>query len=334
MRNYLRGKTFVSSITLILFLCCAVGFDKFHSEKLKITDNQLFTIKKGQSASDIAQKLEENGWITGHQLMALYIRALGYSSRLQAGTYFVRPEDTRMSLIERIVKGHVATFSITFIEGSSTSDFLKVLGSAPHLIHTLSGSSDVQLMKELGLPAKHPEGLFFPSTYSYKAGTTDKSIMRRAYANMERLLQSSWSGAVVTKLPYKTPYEALIMASIIEKETGLETERNMIAGVFVRRLRSKMRLQSDPTVIYGLGKSFTGNITRANLRRDTPYNTYTRPGLPPTPISSVGEASFKAALNPLPGKELYFVSKGDGSHYFSKSFEEHKKAVRSYQLGL
>jgi UPF0755 protein len=332
--RHLRGKIVLSSITLIVFLYCGFSFEKFQSEKLRVTDDNLFTVTKGQSANSISRNLEEKGWISDHRLMSIYIRALGYSNNLQAGTYVANPEDTKQSLLKRISDGDVATFSITFIEGTSIVDFMKVLENAPHIENTLNGSSGGRLMKELGLPEKHPEGLFFPSTYTYHAGDTDRSIMRRAYKRMGELLQSSWKDTPTKNLPYKTPYEALIMASIIEKETGLQTERSMIAGVFVRRLRSNMRLQSDPTVIYGLGESFTGNITRADLRKDTPYNTYTRFGLPPTPISAVGEASLKAAIAPLPGQELYFVSKGDGSHHFSKTFEEHKKAVRSYQLGL
>ena len=329
--QYLRGKIILSSVALILFAYCVISIDNFQSEKLQITDNELFTITKGESANAIAQKLEKKGWISDYRLMSIYGRILGYNDKLQAGTYFVGPEDTKKTLLERIVKGSVATFSVTFIEGSTVIDFIKVLRNAPHLQNTLSDPPGFRLMEELGLPENHPEGLFFPSTYIYRVGETDRKIMKRAYRRMEKQLLSSWKNAS-KNLPYKKPYEALIMASIIEKETGIHAERDKIAGVFVRRLRSKMRLQSDPTVIYGLGESFTGNITRADLRKDTPYNTYTRFGLPPTPIAAVGEAALNAALNPKSGEELYFVSKGDGSHYFSKTFEEHKRAVRKYQL--
>jgi UPF0755 protein len=206
-----------------------------------------------------------------------------------------------------------------------------VLAADDRVRTTLDGLEPPAIMAALGLEPRHPEGLFFPSTYRFDDGDSDADILRRAYRRMQRVLDDAWAKRD-PELPYATPYEALIMASIVEKETGQADEREAIAGVFVRRLRRGMKLQTDPTVIYGLGAAFDGNLRRADLRRDTPYNTYTRHGLPPTPIALPGAAAIEAALHPADGKALYFVAKGDGSHHFSDSLRQHNNAVRRYQL--
>jgi UPF0755 protein len=206
------------------------------------------------------------------------------------------------------------------------------LDAEPALIHTLAALDDDSVLARLGLDAPSPEGLFFPATYHYEDGDSDLDILARAARRMQKELDTAWQGRR-DGLPYTSPYEALIMASIIEKETGRAEERARIGGVFVRRLQRGMKLQTDPTVIYGLGTGFDGNLRRADLRRDTPYNTYVHHGLPPTPIAMPGADAIAAALDPAPGSALYFVAKGDGAHHFSNSLREHNAAVRRYQLG-
>ena len=217
------------------------------------------------------------------------------------------------------------------MEGWNFKQVLAAVSGHEALKHTLKGLTDGEIMARLGHPGEHPEGRFYPDTYKFPRGTTDAAFLERAYQSMSRLLAEEW-GKRDPDLPLKTPYEALILASIVEKETGVADERSEIAGVFVRRLRKGMKLQTDPTVIYGMGDNFKGNIRRRDLKQDTPYNTYVHTGLPPTPISMPGSAAIRAVLHPAPGKSLYFVARGDGSHYFSKSLAEHNRAVRKFQL--
>jgi UPF0755 protein len=228
-------------------------------------------------------------------------------------------------------RGEVVQYNLTLVEGWSFRQVREALVRESKLDLTLSELDDEQLMARLGQPGVNPEGRFFPDTYRFVRGMTDLDLLKQAYARLELVLAEEWA-ARADELPYKEPYDALIMASMIEKETGVSEERGAIAGVFIRRLRIGMRLQTDPTVIYGLGERYKGRLTRAHLREVTPYNTYQIDGMPPTPIALVGREAIHAALHPVAGRSLYFVARGDGSHVFSNSLEAHNRAVREYQL--
>jgi UPF0755 protein len=262
--------------------------------------------------------------------------ALAYDTRMacriQSGEYELRSGLTPSRLLELLTSGKVIQHAVTLVEGRTFRQGLAALAADPVLADDLSGRTDEEIMARIGRPGEHPEGRLFPDTYYFPRGTTASDLVRRAYARMETVLQQEWEGRA-PGLPMQTPYEALILASIVEKETGLSSERAQVAGVFVRRLSQGMKLQTDPTVIYGLGDTFNGNIRRFDLTGDTPYNTYVRAGLPPTPIAMPGQEAIRAVLHPAAGDSLYFVAKGDGSHAFSATLEEHNRAVRQYQLG-
>ena len=251
--------------------------------------------------------------------------------RIQTGEYRFPNGSLPLQVLQQLASGKVTQYTVTLVEGLNFRDMRRALEQHPKLVAILEGMDPDQLMDVLGLPESNPEGLFLAETYQFRAGSTDVAILKRAYQAMQTLLQREWQQRD-PKLPYKTPYEALIMASIIEKETALPEERPRIAGVFVRRLNKGMRLQTDPTVIYGLGEDFNGNLRRKDLRTDTPYNTYTRNGLPPTPIATPGPDSIHAALHPASGNALYFVASGNGGHQFSTTLKQHNQAVRRYQL--
>ncbi|MEM7468967.1 MAG: endolytic transglycosylase MltG, partial [Pseudomonadota bacterium] len=285
----------------------------------------LFNIEKGASLREVARRFEQNGWLADSLFLVVHSRLAEHRS-IQAGTYRVHTGATPRELFEMFVAGAVATASITFIEGTTFRDFRKVIAKHPDLKPAWRSLADAELLIKLGSEYSSAEGLFYPSTYRFKVGASDATIYRQAYEAMHRHLHSAWQERADNS-QLKTPYEALILASIIEKETGSAGERDRIAGVFSRRLERGMKLQTDPTVIYGLGESFDGNLTRKHLRDDTPYNTYTRFGLPPTPIALPSRAAMVAALNPAAGKSLYFVAKGDGSHQFYATLREHNRAV-------
>jgi UPF0755 protein len=255
----------------------------------------------------------------------------GSARRVQAGEYWLKAGDLPGNLLERLLAGDVVRYQVKLIEGWTLAEALATLAVHPELEHELSGVDEQTVLGVLGLPEGHGEGLFFPDTYHFERGTSDADILRRAYRKLASELEAAWQSRDAG-LPYDSPYDALIVASLIEKETGRDSDRASIAQVFVSRLNRGMRLQTDPSVIYGVGSSFDGDLTRRHLRTDTPYNTYTRHGLPPTPIALVGRKSLKAAMHPAPGEFLYFVSRGDGSSHFSVSLEEHQAAVRRYQL--
>jgi UPF0755 protein len=282
-------------------------------------------------AASIGRRLEAQGWIEHYRLFVLQARLDDVANRIKAGTYEIIPGDSLRVFLDRIVAGQTKTFEVTFIEGERFSDMLRILVAAPQIVATLKGIEQSTVMARLGLENAHPEGLFFPATYRYEDATKDSQVLLRAYHRMQAVLTETWDKRA-PDLPYSSPYEALIMASIVEKETARAEEREIIAGVFVRRLNLGMKLQTDPTIIYGLGAAFDGNLRRADLKQDGPYNTYTRRGLPPTPIAMPGRAAIEAALHPAAGTALYFVAKGDGRHYFSGSLREHQNAVRRYQL--
>ncbi|MBK8323269.1 MAG: endolytic transglycosylase MltG [Betaproteobacteria bacterium] len=291
-----------------------------------------FTVKSGASLKSVSRQLSEEGLLAEPYGLWLLARALGRASQLQAGTYRLERPVSPLELLEKLASGDVLPVEVAFVEGTTFRQWLVTLAKNPNVKQTLAGKSDAEIRAALGVEETALEGLFFPDTYRFVAGTPDVEILKRAHAAMKKRLAQSWEGRA-PDLPIATAYEALILASIIEKETGQRGERPVIASVFVNRLRLGMRLQTDPTVIYGLGTGFDGNLRKRDLVTDTAFNTYTRDGLPPTPIAMPGAASIEAALHPESTPFLYFVGRGDGTHQFSRSLEEHNRAVASYQLG-
>ncbi len=305
--------------------------DRFAGEPVKLQQPRAFQIEPGSGLFEVARELNRQGVIERPWPMVWLARWRGQAHRLQAGEYWLEPGITGEQLLVLFVSGKVRQYAFTIIEGWTFRQLMTALAQRDEIEHTLSGLDDAAIMARLGYPDEHPEGRFLPDTYHYPAGTRDVDFLRRAYRAMDKALQRLWPQRQ-PDLPLATPYEALILASIVEKETGLAEERRQIAGVFIRRLKKNMRLQTDPTVIYGMGEAYRGNLRRQDLRRDTPYNTYRRHGLPPTPIALPGLESLRAVLDPAPGDSLYFVAKGDGSHHFSATIEEHNQAVRRYQI--
>lgn len=298
-------------------------------DKLPVNEVVYFAIAKGEGVQQIATRLRDAGITKSVVWVALTAYWRGAAGRLKYGEYEIRPGMTVVALIDLLASGKVHQHAVTLVEGRTLAQNLAVLKSHPALVHDVGETAT--LMGALGALEEQPEGRFYPDTYFFTRGTTETALLRQAYAKMKTTLADEWEQRE-PGLPYSQPYEALIMASIVEKETAVPSERPKIAGVFMRRLQSKMRLQTDPTVIYGLGESFDGNIRRSDLERDTPYNTYTRAGLPPTPIAIPGREAIHAVLHPEPGSSLYFVAKGDGSHAFSDTLSEHQRAVERYQL--
>ena len=290
-----------------------------------------FTVRTGASLKSIAQQLAADGVLREGQTLWILGRLLGKSTSIQAGTYRLDKPVTPLELLDKLARGDVVLVEILFVEGHTMKQWLAQLAKHPHVRQTLAGKTDAELRAAFAL-GEPLEGWFFPDTYRFTPGSADIDILKRAHASMKRRLAEAWA-ARDPAIPLKTPYEALILASIVEKETGQASERPVIASVFVNRLRTGMRLQTDPTVIYGMGESFDGNIRKRDLTADTPWNTYTRDGLPPTPIAMPGMGSLRAVMKPADTKFLYFVGKGDGSHEFSRTLEEHNRAVARYQLG-
>ncbi|BES70986.1 endolytic transglycosylase MltG [Marinobacter nanhaiticus D15-8W] len=300
-------------------------------EPVDLPEPVLFDVEQGSAFNWVATKLEREGLVEDALWLKIWGRLNPDRNVIKAGTYEFVPRETPIAMVGKMVRGDTKTWSVQFIEGWRFSELRAALAKQSHLEHLTKELTDEEIMARLGKPEQHPEGRFFPDTYVYTGKETDLDILRRAYQRMEGILTEEWQGRA-DGLPYETPYEALIMASIVEKETGVPDERGQIAGVFVRRIQKGMRLQTDPTVIYGLGEDYDGNITRKHLRTTTPYNTYRISGLPPTPIALPGRDAIHASLHPQPGTSLYFVARGDGSHVFSETFSEHQKAVREYQL--
>jgi UPF0755 protein len=292
-------------------------------------DGVLIEIGSGTPWRRVTANLAERGLLHRPWLLAAYGRATGDATRIRAGEYQLEPGTTPRSLLAKLVNGEVFLHQVTIVEGSRFVDVLAALRAHPAIV---AGALDgAGIMAALGAPGVHPEGQFFPETYRFPRGTPELDVLRLAHEALVTQLEGVWS-ARSPELVLASPYEALILASIIEKETALASERRRIAGVFHERLRRNMRLQTDPTVIYGLGAAFDGNLRRQDLDRDTPYNTYTRNGLPPTPIALPGLASLEAAVSPEADGAIYFVAtgRGDGSHYFSATLEEHERAVGEY----
>jgi UPF0755 protein len=291
----------------------------------------VFALKPGSSLKSAAHQLQQAGGLNNEFLFVLLGRTLRKATQIKPGNYQLEHEVTPLNLLTIISKGQVELGSVTIIEGSTFKQLRAVLNSEPKLRHDSSSLSAAEIMKRIGASELNSEGLFFPDTYIFDKGSSDVMVLKRAYQLMQRNLQDSWKKRDAD-LPFKTPYEALILASIVEKETGKPVDRSLIASVFVNRLRKNMRLQTDPTVIYGIGDTFDGNLRKRDLSRDTPYNTYTRNGLTPTPICLPSQAALLATLHPEPSKALYFVARGDGTSQFSSTLIEHNNAVNTYQI--
>lgn len=328
------SKLIVLTVVLMVFVG-GWGYFTLQStlnQSLQIDIVDTLEVPPGSTPSRVFSGLEQRGVIERANWVRRYWQWQMPDTVLQVGEYRLAPGMTVQQLLAVLQRGEVVQRSITLVEGWNFNQFRDVLAQAERLGQTLPRDwSNKQVMAELDLPESHPEGLFFPDTYLYTLGMSDRDILLRAYQRMQRVLEEAWEQRV-EGLPIDSPYEALILASIIEKETGVPHERGEIAGVFTRRLQKGMRLQTDPTVIYGMGENWQGNIRRSDLRRATPYNTYTIDGLPPTPIAMPGKEALLAAVNPLPGKSLFFVARGDGSHVFSETLQQHNKAVRHYQI--
>lgn len=290
-----------------------------------------YSIKSGSSLSSVIYDLANKNIIKQPRYLLLYARLNGLSHKMKTGDYRLTNNQTAQGFLNDIFTGKVVQFSLTVIEGWSFNQLLEAINNHPQIRHTISDSSKEEIMHKLELTGTHFEGQFLPDTYHFPKGMTDIEFFKRAHVSLTLVLKEEWDNRA-TGLPYKNSYEALTMASIVEKETGQASERSQIAGVFIRRLEKRMRLQTDPTVIYGMGDKFKGNIRKKDLQRDTPYNTYRRRGLPPTPIALPGRDAIHAALHPADGDALYFVARGDGSHQFSATLAEHNKAVIKYQL--
>lgn len=297
---------------------------------LSIKEDTVFTLPAGTGRVGLQQLLAQQGIVSNTTALPYLFKMSPELAKFKAGTYRLSPEMTIEDLLLLLKSGREAQFSIRFIEGTRMQDWLVVIAQAPHLEKTLAGLSSEQIAERFGISdPTHPEGWFAPDTYMYTAGMTDKALLQRAFNRMKSTLDSAWQGRDAN-LPYTTAYEMLIMASIIEKETAIEAERTKVSSVFVNRLRKGMRLQTDPTVIYGMGSKYNNRITRKDLTTPTPYNTYVISGLPPTPIAMPSIASINAAAHPAQTPYYYFVATGNGGHTFSTHLQDHNKAVRDY----
>ncbi len=324
------------SLLFTLLALAAVGYfyvtkqvDVYLSQPLDIQSEQLVTIPSGTSLNGALSLMTKHGWIDSQFAEKLVRRFHPELTQIKAGTYQLMPDMKLEQALKLLVSGKEHQFAITFVEGSRFSEWMAILEQNEQLKHTLTESSEADIAKQLGIEQSKLEGLFLAETYHFTKGVSDLDILKRAHRKLEGILNSAWETRQ-ENLPLTSPYQALILASIIEKETAVESERERIASVFVNRLNKRMRLQTDPTVIYGMGDNYDGNIRKKDLRAPTPYNTYVINGLPPTPIAMPGEASIRAALNPEQSAYLYFVASGNGGHVFSKNLTEHNRAVRAY----
>lgn len=293
---------------------------------------QSFDIKSGSSMKSVAKDLRAGGVVPFDWPFVALARASGHDRGIKAGNYALESGLTPWQLLQKLTEGDVTQDALTVVEGWNFAQLREVLRTNPRIKQTLDELSDAEVMRRIGATEAHPEGLFFPDTYFFTSGTSDVVLLKRAYRTMRERLAAAWTQRD-NDLPYASPYEALIMASIIEKETARAGDRPLVASVFVNRLRQGMKLQTDPAVIYGIGAQFDGDLRKRDLVTDTNYNTYTRDGLPPTPIALPGQASLVAALHPPQTRYLYFVAKGDGSSVFSTTLADHARAVAKYQRG-
>ncbi len=322
------------AILVVALIGCGVlvaDYQSFLREPVNLgAETILYEIPAGTSFRHLVDDLYERRILDRPFYWRMLARIQNKAGKIKAGEYRIAAHLTPQQLLDHFVAGKTTQYSITIPEGWTYKQLRQEIARHPQIVQTLADGDD--LMANLSKPGVSPEGWFYPDTYHFPKGTTDVDILTRSHEFMKQRLQLAWDDRA-EGLPLKTPYEALIMASIVEKETAVSAERPMIAAVFISRLNKGMRLQTDPTVIYGLGNKYDGNLTRKDLRHDTPYNTYLHKGLTPSPIAMPGGGALHAALNPARTTALYFVAKGDGSHYFSETYEEHRKAVIQYQLG-
>jgi len=331
-----EGRFITSFLAIVLAAAIGCGylwinFQSWLSSPLAIPQEGIrYDLESGRSLSHLSQDLAAKQILTHPRWLNWYARFYN-REKIHPGEYALAYGLTPLTLLEKLNKGDVILHQVTLLEGWNFRQVMAALDEQPELTHLLTNKTDAQRLEILNLPISHPEGWFFPDTYRFTKGTSDVEILTQSYSAMRKLLTEMWA-AKAPNLPYQSDYQALIMASIIEKETGSPNERNQIAGVFIRRLQLGMKLQTDPTVIYGMGERYIGKIGRSDLNRPTSYNTYAIQGLPPTPIAIPGKASLHAALHPDAGKALYFVARGDGTSVFSETLAEHQRAVVRYQL--
>jgi UPF0755 protein len=324
---------FVSSLLfLIASLLFALGAWWLQQPLTLKTEPVEVTVEPGMPARAVVQAMSNGGVQVQPQLLYWWIRLSGQARQIKAGSYEITGNPTPRTLVAKLVRGEVAQRTVTLLEGLTFAQWRGLLGAAPHLKPEIQDLSDAAIMEKLGRPGVPPEGRFFPDTYTYAKGSSDLLVLRRALQEMDQRLATAWAQRAADS-PLRSPDEALILASIVEKETGSPADRAQIAGVFNNRLRKGMLLQTDPTVIYGLGAKFDGNLRKRDLQTDTPWNTYTRAGLPPTPIAMPSMDALLAAVQPAQTAALYFVSRGDGTSEFSATLQDHNRAVRKYQLG-
>ena len=331
-------KKVLSALFLLLLLSAAgiggygfLQYEKFTKQLVSEGVPEIFEIKKGSNIKRVAADLEAANIIKPAWQFQLLAKIKKQENKIKAGEFAIEPGMSAEDVLNRFVKGKTLSYSSRIVEGYKFTDLIKTIKSDPNLVQTLSDQDYADIMNKIGSPHKKPEGWFFPDTYNYPRGTTDVDFLKRSHKAMQDYLDKQWQKRDKT-IPLKTPYEALILASIVEKETGVPEERPFIAQVFHNRLNKGMMLQTDPTIIYGMGERFKGNIRKSDLRRDNAFNTYTRTGLTPTPIATPSAEAIKAVLHPEPSKALYFVARGDGTSKFSNSYREHRKAVIKYQL--
>ncbi len=331
IQDIMRTFKFVLLMVILAFVAAIVGVSWFTTRHLPMrSDPTMFSIPAGASLRTAAQVIESAGIDLPAWQLEMLGRVMGRSSKIKAGSYEVEDGLTALALLDKLTRGDVTQGELVLVEGKTFRQLRAMINQHPDLAHDSQKFSDAKILTQLGIKETHPEGLFFPDTYLFNKGSSDFDVLRRAYKAMQPKLAATWEKREST-LPVKTPYELLILASIVEKETGVPADRPQVAAVFVNRLRRGMLLQTDPTVIYGLGERFDGNLRKIDLQTDTPWNTYTRPGLPPTPIAMPGLASLQAAAKPPPSDMLYFVARGDGSSEFSATLDEHNSAVAKYQ---
>ena len=324
-----------SLLGFILFVLVASGsaYVFYHYSLNQPINAHEYTVRSGMSLNRIARELAARRIISYPAAAALIVHARlnKQAHLLKAGDYRIPANINTRQLLTLMVAGKTVKYALTLVEGWNFNQIMAALHASPYLTHTLQDIDNKEIMAHLGVAEIHPEGRFYPDTYHFDKGMDDLSLLKTAYAKMEKELAAAWQQRR-KDLPLKTPAEVLTLASIVEKETAVGEERPLIAGVFIQRLKRNMLLQTDPTVIYGLGDTYDGNIRKADLKKDTPYNTYTRKGLPPTPIAMPGRAALQAVVQPEQTQKLYFVAKGDGSHKFSDTLDEHNQAVIKYQL--
>lgn len=333
--KYGRFKLFLAVLLIVITAIAAIVWERsqsFSNRAFGFNQEHVLVVERGDGFNEVLKKIRaldiEQGSDVEWKVLAATMKA---AAHLQVGEYAITPEMTPRKLLNRLKNGEVVQHKFTIVEGWNFRDLRADLARDSQLAHEINQLSDAEIMAKLGRAGHWPEGRFLPETYLYTRGASDLLILDRAAKAMDKALAQAWA-ARAKNLPLNSPEELLTLASIVEKETGQASERPQIAGVFIRRMKLGMRLQTDPTVIYGMGSAYDGNIRRQDLLNDTPYNTYTRAGLPPTPIAMPGKQALQAAAHPANGTALYFVARGNGAHFFSGTLDEHNAAVRKYQL--